>query len=84
MPLYKKKIKKNFLTVIPTLKKNQILVSLQHNIISDGEANYDNDVDILDPPLLGGEDDDGSGDNIPGLLASLPHLLYHCKPLSSH
>ena len=81
MPLYKKNKNNNDSS---TKLKKKILVSLQHSIISDGEANYDNNVDILDPPLLGGEDDDGSGDNIPGLLASLPHLLYHGQPLSSH
>ena len=63
---------------------NQTLVSLQPNIIPIGEANYEHDDDVLDLPLSGGEDDDGCGDIIPGLLASLPHILYHRKPLSSH
>ena len=33
---------------------------------------------ILISLLSGGEDDDGGGVLVPGVLASLPHLLHHC------
>ena len=40
---------------------------------------------ILNCPIfLGGEDDDGGGVLVPGLLAALPRLLHPRQPLPSH